>query len=141
MNVVNLIGRAGKKAETQVFDSGKKLTKFTLATSEGYGDKRETTWHNIQIWGDYGEKMANYFDKGSQIAVTGRIENQAYENKDNVKMVYSVVVVNSIELLDKRSENDVPTSEPTQQYSAPTKSSGKQTPPSAPAPQDDDLPF
>ena len=144
MNVVNLIGRVGKTPETSTFESGKKLTKFSLATSEGYGEKRTTTWHNIQIWDEYGEKMAKYFDKGSQLALTGRIENQSYD-KDGVKQFYSVVVADRLELLDKK-EGDSSYTTPTTNAAPETgvkKSGGAKTngSPIAPTPQDDDLPF
>jgi single-strand DNA-binding protein len=51
-NRVNLIGNLGQDPETKSLDSGKKLTRFTLATSDDFknaeGQKvKETTWHNI----------------------------------------------------------------------------------------------
>ena len=38
-NKVNLMGRLGANPETQMFDSGSCLTKFSLATNESYKDK------------------------------------------------------------------------------------------------------
>ena len=49
MNKVVLIGRLGKDSETTTFDSGKKVTKFSLATSENYGNNKEAVWHNIKV--------------------------------------------------------------------------------------------
>ena len=55
-NSVQLIGRLGIDPEVKNLDSGKTLTKFSLATSDSYknsaGEKVEDTqWHNIVAWG------------------------------------------------------------------------------------------
>ena len=50
MNRVQLIGHVGRNPETSVFENGKKVTKFSLATTESFGkDNKETNWHNISI--------------------------------------------------------------------------------------------
>ena len=103
MNKVILIGRVGKAPELKVHESGSKTSKFSLATTEGYGEKKETNWHNIVIWGDYGEKISQYINVGSQIAIEGRLQTSPYE-KEGVKAVYTTITVEKLELLDKKSD-------------------------------------
>lgn len=137
MNKVVLIGRVGKTPEVTTHDGGKKTTKFPLATTEFFGkDGKETTWHNIVVWGEYGETMSKYIASGSQIGVEGRIQNSIYE-KENTKVVYSTIVVDKIELLDKKSDS---TSEPSSSIAQPraTASASASVPPSD---GNDDLPF
>lgn len=146
MNKVTLIGRVGKTPEVSVFDNGKKVTKFSLATTEFFGEKTDTTWHNITVWGDYGEKMAKYIEVGSQIAIEGRIQNSAYE-KDGVKSIYSVVVGEKIELLNSKKSEATTDHEQatvaTETTTAPTVTKKVTKPVSVPAAPDasDDLPF
>ena len=58
-NKVQLIGNVGNDPETTVLESGKKVTRFSLATNENYrndkGEKVQTTdWHNLVAWGKTG---------------------------------------------------------------------------------------
>lgn len=105
MNKVILIGRVGKTPETSVFDNGKKVTKFSLATNEFFGkDNKETMWHNISVWDNYGETMGKLIKIGSQIGVEGRILYSPYE-RDGVKCIYTNINADKIELLDKKSND------------------------------------
>lgn len=140
MNKVVLIGRVGKTPEVSVFDNGKKVTKFSLATTEFFGkDNKETNWHNITIWGEYGETMSKYISIGSQISVEGRIQYSAYE-KDGVKCVSSTIVTDKVELLDsKKSDTN---EDPYQATAKPAVSvSSPKTPVLVPSAPTEDLPF
>jgi len=106
MNKVVLIGRVGKTPETNIVgENGKKVTKFSIATTEYFGkENKETTWHNLTVWDNYGEVMGKLIKTGSQIMAEGRIQNNAYE-KDGVKCVSTNIIVEKIELLDKRTDS------------------------------------
>jgi len=144
MNKVLLIGNVGKTPETTVFDNGKKVTKFSLATTEFFGkDNKEVTWHNIVIWGDYGETMAKYISVGSQISAEGRIQYGAYE-KEGVKQVTNAIVVEKIELLNSK-KSETTTEQPTAEPSATTVKAPVTQPVATSVPTvpdaNDDLPF
>ena len=144
MNKVLLIGRVGTAPKTDVFENGKKVTKLSLATTEFFGkDNKDTTWHQITVWGDYGETMSKFINVGSQISVEGRIQNSAYE-KEGVKCISSTIVVDKIELLDKKSDSSVEQAAPSTTAPNTTTSTKVSTPAKtivpAPAPGDD-LPF
>lgn len=140
MNKVFLIGKLGGDPKTTTFENGKKVTKFSLATTEFFGDKKETTWHNIDIWGEYGAKMATFIKKGSNVAIDGRISTNAYE-KDGEKRVFTSIVSDRIELLDskKTAENG----NDYNQSDSPSTSSSDTNDRIEPQmdSQDDDLPF
>jgi single-strand DNA-binding protein len=137
MNKVVLTGRVGRTPEVKSYENGSKTTKFSLATTDGYGDKKEVNWHNIVIWGEYGEIMSKYINVGNQIGVAGKITNSAYE-KDGVKTVYTTIICDQVELLDKKSES----SDDVQDSPNPAKEVAQKakvvTPPPA---SNDDLPF
>lgn len=143
MNKVLLVGRVGKTPDVADYGNGKKVVRFTLATTEFFGEK-ETTWHNIVIWGEYGEKMAKFIDTGSQIGVEGRIQTSAYE-KQGVKCVSTTIVCDRVELLDSKKDNSGD-SKPTYTRTEPQKQATS-TPKATSAPEiipnseTDDLPF
>jgi single-strand DNA-binding protein len=119
-NKVQLIGHLGAKVEIKNLESGKSLGRVTLATNEVYknakGEKiTETTWHNLVIWGKNAEILEKYTDKGSEIAIEGKLSNRSYTDKNGEKKYITEVVVNEILLMggsksDKKAmaEADLP---------------------------------
>lgn len=106
-NKVQLIGRLGTKPELKEFESGKKRVSFSLATNEYYYTKsgervEETTWHNVVAWEKSAEKMAKILDKGSEVAIEGKIANRSYEDKDGVKKYITEIVVEEFVLFGEK---------------------------------------
>ena len=109
-NRVQLIGRLGSKVEIKNLDGGKTLGKVSMATNEYYKNQKgerveETTWHNIVAWGKQADLLDKYTDKGSEIAIEGKLSNRSYEDKEGNKRYISEVVVQSILLMGDRKAN------------------------------------
>lgn len=107
-NQVNLIGNLGRKPETKTFESGKQVVTFSLATSEYYtdnkGDKhQQTQWHNIVAFGKTAKICETYLDKGSEIALNGKITYRQYEDKDGNKKMITEIIANEILMLSKKA--------------------------------------
>jgi len=103
-NQVQLIGRLGAKADVKHFESGKTKASFSLATKEIFknnkGEKvEETTWHNVVAWGQPAEVIEKYTDKGSEIAVGGKLVNRSYDDKDGQKKYITEVQIDEVVLL------------------------------------------
>jgi single-strand DNA-binding protein len=101
MNQAFLIGNLGRDPESKQTSNGKTLVNFSLATREG---KDKTTWHNITAFDKTADIIMQYCKKGSKICVQGRISNRQYE-QDGVNKIFSEVIANQIELLDKREDS------------------------------------
>lgn len=107
-NKVQLIGNLGQNPEIKTLDGGKKMAKFSLATSEVYrnaqGEKvKETQWHNIVAWGKVAEIVEKYLTKGSEVAVEGKLTNRTYNDKDGNKKYFTEVQVNELLMLGEKS--------------------------------------
>ena len=76
MNNIVLIGRITKDPELKYTNNGKGNTRFTLAVQR---NKDETDFINCVAWEKTAENIAEYFKKGSQIAVQGTIRTGSYE--------------------------------------------------------------
>ncbi len=103
-NRVNLIGNLGQDPETKNLENGKKVTRFTLATSDEYknaeGQKvKETTWHNIVAWNGLADVAGRYLKKGVQVAVEGRIVYRNYEDKNGATRYITEIVINEMLML------------------------------------------
>lgn len=106
-NKVQLIGHLGTKVDLKQLESGKFLGHVSLATNESYktqkGEKvEETIWHNLVIWDKPAENLAKFTDKGSEIAVEGKLTNRSYTDKNGDKKLITEVVVHEFLLLDKK---------------------------------------
>lgn len=96
-NSVQLIGNLGKDIEIKAFDNGSKLAKFSLATNEYYknnkGEKvQETQWHNIVAWGKTAELMEKVLNKGSEVAIRGKLTHRSYDDKQGTTRYISEIV-------------------------------------------------
>lgn len=95
MNKVVLIGRLTKDPELRFTPgTGAAVTSITIATDR-YNTKtgeREADFIPVVIWGKQAESTANYMSKGSQIAISGRIQTRSYDAKDGTKRYVTEVV-------------------------------------------------
>ncbi|CAI3542935.1 MULTISPECIES: single-stranded DNA-binding protein [Clostridium] len=95
MNKVVLIGRLTKDPELRFIQgTGTAVTTLTLAVDR-YNTKtgqKEADFIPIVIWGKQSENVANYLTKGSQAAISGRIQTRNYEAKDGNKRYITEVV-------------------------------------------------
>jgi single-strand DNA-binding protein len=108
-NRVTLIGNLGQDPVTNTTETGKKVTHFTLATSDGYknadGQKiSETTWHNIVAWNGLADIAGKYLKKGKEVAVEGRIVYRSYEDKKGLTKNITEIVLNDLLLLRSGKE-------------------------------------
>ena len=106
-NKVQLIGMLGNAPEVKNTESGKKLARFSIATNEMYrnakGEKvKETTWHNLIAWGKVADIVEKYLNKGSEVAIEGKLISRSYTDKDGVKKYITEVEVNELLMLGSK---------------------------------------
>ena len=106
-NKVQLIGNLGNNPEIITLENEKKLAKFSIATNESYknsqGEKvTDTQWHNIVAWNKTAEIIEKYLEKGSEVAVEGKLTSRSYETKEGEKRYVTEVVVNELLMLGKK---------------------------------------
>ena len=106
-NKVQLIGNLGKTPEVKNTESGKKWVRFSIATDETFtnskGEKvKETQWHNIVAWGKIAEIIEKYLDKGSEVAIEGKLINRDYLDKEGNKKYISEIQVNEMLMLGSK---------------------------------------
>jgi len=103
-NRVQLIGRLGQNPEVKTLTSGKKLTTFSVATTDTYrnsnGEKvEETQWHNIVAWGKVGEIAGEYLTKGQEVALEGKLTHRSYETNSGEKRYVTEINLNELVMM------------------------------------------
>jgi single-strand DNA-binding protein len=107
LNLVNLVGRAGKDPEVRYFDSGKVLCTLTLAVNRRSSRTDEPDWFNLKLWDKTAEIAANYVKKGGLIGVQGSLEIETWTDRNTGANRSSPVIrVSDLRLLGSKRDND-----------------------------------
>lgn len=86
MIYATITGRIGKDAVTRHLSNGKSVTSFPVACDSGYGDNKKTIWFDTTIWGERGEKLAQYLTKGQQVTAIGEQSTHEKDGKTYLKL-------------------------------------------------------
>lgn len=106
-NNVRLIGNLGMNPELREVAGDRKVARFSIATSESYRDKTgnrvtDTQWHNLVCWGKTAEIASRYLQKGSEVAIDGKLINRSYTDKSGEKKYTTEIIVNEILMMGKK---------------------------------------
>jgi single-strand DNA-binding protein len=97
-NRIILVGNLTRDPEIRYTQSGKGVTKFTLAVNNPR-NREETTFVDIVAWDRLGETCNTYLKKGSNCLVEGRLVIRSYDDKDGNKRKATEVVIDNMQML------------------------------------------
>ncbi len=103
-NRVILVGNLTRDPEIRYLQSGKGVTKFTLAVNNPR-NKEETTFVDIVAWDRLGETCNTYLKKGMNALVEGRLVIRSYDDKDGNKRKATEVVIDNMQMLGSRRDS------------------------------------
>jgi single-strand DNA-binding protein len=107
LNVVTLVGRAGRDPEVRYFESGSVVCKLTLAVDRARRNSDEPDWFTLEMWGKTAEVAANYVKKGSLIGVTGALKLDRWQDRSTgAERTSPVVRVDQLRLLGSKRDNE-----------------------------------
>ena len=111
VNKVILVGNVGIDPEVRTTESGVKVARIRLATTERLFDrqanetKEHTEWHTITLWRGLADVVDRYVRKGTQIYVEGRLRTREWMDKENNKRYTTEILADTMNLLGRRSDN------------------------------------
>ena len=114
LNKVILIGRLTKDPELRHTPGGAAVASFTLAVNRSFKNQQgeiEADFIPVVVWRKQAENCANYLNKGSQIAVDGRLQVRTYEATDGQKRWVTEVIAENVRFLDSRGSRNADRSE------------------------------
>ncbi|MGG6295158.1 single-stranded DNA-binding protein [Leptolyngbya sp. AN02str] len=107
INVVTLVGRAGRDPEVKYFESGNVVCNLTLAVNRRTRNSDEPDWFNLEIWGKTAQIAADYVRKGSLIGVTGSLKFDYWQDRSTgVERSKPVIRVDRLELLGSKRDQE-----------------------------------
>ncbi|MDR2142126.1 MAG: single-stranded DNA-binding protein [Deltaproteobacteria bacterium] len=105
VNKVILIGHLGRDPEMRSTQTGKKITTFSLATTERWNNEDHVEWHKIVLWERLAEIAKEYLRKGSQVYIEGRLQTRNWEDQNGIKRQFTDVIANSLVMLSSRRDS------------------------------------
>ena len=149
LNKVFLTGRLAKDPDTKYTSSGQALTKIDVAVNRRV--KKGENWvdeamffNNITIWGKQAETVRDYFHRGDQIIVEGRLGVDEWEAPDGAKRRQVTITMENFSFGAKKGGGQggrSPRNDQGAYNEAPSTSPPPPTFPPEPQGEDDDVPF
>lgn len=109
INNVTLQGKLGKDIDLKYTQSGKAVGTTSIAVDRDFKNangEKETDWVNIVFWGKTAETVANYFRKGDEILVVGRIQTRSYEDNSGSRKYVTEVVADKFSFTTGRKSQN-----------------------------------
>jgi single-strand DNA-binding protein len=113
LNKCMIIGNLGRDPEMRYTPGGQAVTQFSVATNRNYRDAQgewqsETEWFRVVVWGDQGERVAEYLRKGHKVYVEGRIQTRQWEDQSGAKRYTTELIANRAQSLERREREGEP---------------------------------
>lgn len=117
LNIVTLVGRAGRDPEVKYFESGSVKCTFALAVNRPTRNSDEPDWFNLEIWGKTAEVAGNYVRKGSLIGVQGSLKFDYWQDRaSGVPRSQPVIRVDRLDLLGSKQDTEQARGDLSNQY-------------------------
>lgn len=105
-NVFSFTGTVGRDAEVRYTASGMAVLSVTVANNIGFGEKQQTLWVRVALFGKRAESsLQTYLKKGQQVFVSGELSQSEYQANDGTKKTSLELNANIIDLIGKRNES------------------------------------
>jgi len=140
-NVFSFTGTVGRDAEVRATPSGQTVLNVTVANNVGFGDRQQTLWVRVALWGKRAEgQLQNYLKKGQQVFVSGELTQREYQANDGTTRTSLELNAQVIDLLGRRNDQGQQAPQQNYQQAAPAPAA---TQSNGPATLDDfdDVPF
>lgn len=107
MNKLEVIGNLTKDPETRTvkgINGEAKVTNFTVAANDGFGEHKQTLFVRVTAWNGFGEMCAKYLRKGSKVFAAGPVTVNAYINNEGKAVGQLEMKLEDIEFLSRAGD-------------------------------------
>lgn len=111
MNKVILIGNLVQDIELRTTEKGTAVVRNKIAINNGKdenGNERPTDFLLFYAFNKVAENLSKFCEKGSKIAIEGKLKNRSWDKQDGTKAYEIVVYANNVTFLNSKKSNGVP---------------------------------
>ena len=98
LNAVAIMGRLVADPELRTTPAGANVCQFRIACDRDFakqGEQRQADFIDIVAWRSQADFVSRYFQKGSLIAIKGRVQTNSYKDKNgNNRTAFAIVAEN-----------------------------------------------
>ena len=108
LNVVAIMGRLARDPEMRQTTTGKNVASFRIACDRNFakpGEQRQADFVDIVAWRQQADFVSRYFQKGSMIAIDGRLQTRNYQDKNGNSRTAVEVVANNISFAGSKRQD------------------------------------
>lgn len=108
LNVVAIMGRLAADPQLRQTTTGKNVASFRIACDRGRKDangQNVADWIDVVAWDRSAEFVCRYFQKGSLIAIDGRLQSRTYQDKSGANRTAIEIVAQNINFCGPKSQN------------------------------------
>lgn len=99
-----VVGHLGKDPELRYTHGGDAVAGFSVAYTEKWNDKEQTTWFRVNAWKKLAEIAQKYLKKGDAVMVIGRMQCRKYQDKSGNERESWELNADQIKLMGTRSQ-------------------------------------
>jgi single-strand DNA-binding protein len=108
MNKAILMGRLTADPEMRHTTTGKSVCTFRLAVNRRFvrqGEEQQADFFPIVAWEKTAEFCNNYFRKGQQVAIVGRIQTRTWDDPEGNKRYITEIVAEEAHFADSKNSS------------------------------------
>lgn len=142
VNKVIILGNLGIDPEVRTLESGAKLARLRIATSESYTNREgqrveQTEWHNVVVWRQLADIAERYLTKGRQVYIEGKLQTRSWKDAEGNDRYTTEIVGDRLQLIGGRPDpNETSSARPSSEVV-----SAEKTMSDTNEDESDDLPF
>ena len=90
--------------------TNKSLCQFRLAVSRKFtkqGEEPQTDFFPVVAWEKTAEFCSNYFRKGQQVAVIGRLHNRTWDDSEGKRHYITEIIAEEVSFADSKRSSDL----------------------------------
>ena len=99
LNVIAIMGRLVADPELRTTPAGVNVCRFRIACDRNFakpGEQRQADFIDVITWRQQAEFVCRYFQKGSLVAINGRLQTNNYQDKNGNNRTAFEVVANNV---------------------------------------------
>ena len=124
LNVVAIMGRLVADPQLRQTTTGRNVASFRIACDRGRRDangQSQAAFIDVVAWERTAEFVCRYFQRGSLIAIDGRLQSRQFQDKNGNNRTVVEIVANNVNFTGPKSQNPAASNQgaPAQQGYAP----------------------
>lgn len=108
LNQAVLVGRIVQNPELRETESGKKITRVTLAVPRSFKNSNgeyETDFISCVMWKGVAESTVEYCKQGDLVGIKGRVQSRNYETEEEKKRQIIEIVAEKVTFLSSKEKD------------------------------------